>query len=74
MRTRMSGGVGGEELCEANPYPHPRTIYSPSPYLKPVREAQSVVATGSVAYSSITAVPHELFDQTGTAGACTKLP
>src|SRR5215472_13702657 len=29
------------------------------------REAQSVVASGSVAYSSITAMPHELFDQTG---------
>jgi hypothetical protein len=37
----------------------------PSPYLKQVREAQSVVASGSVAYSSITAMPHELFDQTG---------
>src|SRR5262249_11398236 len=36
----------------------------PSPYLKQVREAQSVVASGSVAYSSITAMPHELFDQT----------
>src|SRR5215831_19162054 len=38
---------------------------SPSLYLKQVRETQSVVASGSVAYSSITAMPHELFDQTG---------
>jgi hypothetical protein len=30
----------------------------------PVREAQSIVTSGSVAYSSITATPHELFDQT----------
>jgi hypothetical protein len=30
--------------------------------LKQVREAQSVVESGSVAYSSITAMPHELFD------------
>jgi hypothetical protein len=35
-------------------------------YLKQVREAQSVVASGSVAYSSITAMPHEVLDQRGT--------
>ena len=31
-----------------------------------VREAQSVVASGSVADSTITPTPHELFDQTGS--------
>jgi hypothetical protein len=31
-----------------------------------VRKAQSAVESGSVAYSNITAAPHEYFDQTGT--------
>jgi len=36
-------------------------LLPPSLYLKQVREAQSVVASGSLAYSSITAMPHVLF-------------
>ena len=46
---------------------------SPSFYLKQVRQAQSVVASGSVAYSSITAMPHELFDQSGTVFGYNKI-
>jgi hypothetical protein len=38
-------------------------LLSPAPVLERGSRGQSVVASGSVAYSSITATPHELFDK-----------
>src|SRR6516164_4429689 len=41
------------------------SCYSPSLCRIQIREAHSVVESGSAAYSNITAAPHEYFGQTG---------
>jgi hypothetical protein len=62
LRRALSAFIDHYHL-ERNHQGKDNLLLSPIPVLKAVREVQSVVASGSVACSSITATPHELFDQ-----------